>query len=73
LSWDDVELRGIEECVDQCLLASDSGPVWVDVVAKHQLWSAGQAKAGGKDPTGPRVSCRLPRSDSDPRRRKYCR
>jgi hypothetical protein len=26
LSWDDVELRGIEECVDQCLLASDSGP-----------------------------------------------
>ena len=41
--------------------------------AKHQLWSAGQAKAGGKDPTGPRVSCQLPRSYSDPWRRKYFR
>ena len=34
LSRDDVELRSIEECVDQCLLGSDSGPVWVDVVGE---------------------------------------
>src|SRR5215217_7122044 len=73
LSRDDVELRGIEECVDQCLLGSDSGPVWVDVVGEAPALVSGQAKAGGKDPTGPRVSCQLPRSYSDPWRRKYFR
>jgi hypothetical protein len=32
--WDDVELRGVEECVDCCLLGSDPGRVGVDVAGE---------------------------------------
>jgi hypothetical protein len=34
LSWDDVELGGVDERVDRCLLGSDSSPVGVDVAGE---------------------------------------
>jgi hypothetical protein len=73
LSWDDVELWGVEECVDRRLLDSDSRPVGVDV--------AGEAPAVGSRPGegGWEVSHAaegfLPAAEvgQDPWRRKYRR
>jgi hypothetical protein len=33
-SWEDVEVRGVEECLDRCLLGSNPGPVGVDVLSE---------------------------------------
>src|SRR5215211_7466618 len=52
LSRDDVELRSIEECVDQCLLGSDSGPVWVDVVGEAPALVSRPGEGGREGPHG---------------------
>jgi hypothetical protein len=46
LSWDDIELRAAEECVDRCLLGSDPGPVGVDVAGEAPVMVSRPGEGG---------------------------